>query len=87
MTKKDFEFIAATIAAMPAFSPTLRDQKRSCALTFANALQEANPRFQRQRFLDAACKFDDETISAHFNAAKGGLRSALGWTNAEEMNK
>jgi hypothetical protein len=73
MTKKHFEFIAATIAAMPAFSPTLRDQKRSCALAFAKALQETNPKFQRERFLDAACKFDAETISAHFNAARAEM--------------
>ena len=56
MTKKDFEFIAATIAAMPAFSASLRDQKTSCALAFAKALQTANPKFDQRRFLDA-CKF------------------------------
>ena len=54
MTKKDFEFIAATIAAMPAFSPSLQDQKTNCTLAFARALEAANPRFKRERFL-AAC--------------------------------
>ena len=56
MTKKDFTFIAATIAAMPTFSASLRDQRRSCALAFANALAATNPRFDRDRFLDAATK-------------------------------
>ena len=56
MTKKDFQFIAATIAAMPAFSSTLRDQKTSCASAFATALAVANPRFNRARFLSACLK-------------------------------
>jgi hypothetical protein len=55
MTKKDFTFIASTIAAMPTFSPALRDQRRSCALAFATALASTNPRFDRDRFLRAAC--------------------------------
>ena len=73
MTKKHFEFIAATIAAMPAFSPTLRDQRRSCALAFAKALQKTNPNFNRERFLDAATKLNDEMITAHFNEAKAEI--------------
>ena len=60
MTKKDFTFIAATIAAMPTFSPALRDQRRSCALAFAAALAATNPRFDRDRFLDAATKINAE---------------------------
>ena len=56
MTKKHFEFIAQTIAAMPTFSPALRDQRRSCALAFASALAATNPRFNRDRFVEAATK-------------------------------
>ena len=53
MTKKHFEFIAATIAAMPTFAPSLRAQKDSCARAFADALARENPRFDRARFLKA----------------------------------
>lgn len=53
MTRKHFEFIAATIAAMPTHAATLRTQKRSCALAFADALAKENPRFDRERFLKA----------------------------------
>jgi len=53
MTKKHFEFIAATIAAMPDFADTLRAQKASCASSFADALQKTNPRFDRARFIKA----------------------------------
>ena len=53
MTRKHFEFIAATIAAMPSHAPSLRSAKRSCALSFADALAKENPRFDRERFLKA----------------------------------
>ena len=53
MTRKHFEFIASTIAAMPTHAATLRTQKRSCALAFADALASQNPRFDRGRFLKA----------------------------------
>lgn len=53
MTKKHFEFIAATIAAMPGHAPSLRAQKESCARSFADALTKENPRFDRARFLKA----------------------------------
>jgi len=58
MTKKDFTFIASTIAAMPTFSASLSDQRKSCALAFATALAATNPRFDRDRFLAAACPVD-----------------------------
>lgn len=53
MTKKHFEFIAATIAAMPDFAASLRNQKASCATTFADALQKENPKFDRALFIKA----------------------------------
>tara|TARA_R110000822_G_scaffold143591_2_gene281945 strand:+ start:127 stop:315 length:189 start_codon:yes stop_codon:yes gene_type:complete len=61
MTKKHFEFIAQTIAAMPTFSPALRDQRRSCALAFASALAAANPRFDR--FVEAATKINADLFA------------------------
>lgn len=73
MTKKHFEFVAATIAAMPAFSPSLRDQRRSCALAFAKALEATNPNFNRERFLQAACEVNDKIINDHFNEAKAEM--------------
>ena len=57
MTKKHFEFIARTIAAMPSFAPSLRTQKASCARAFADSLELCNPKFNRDRFL-AACGLD-----------------------------
>ena len=58
MTKKDFTFIATVIASMPTFSPALRAQRKSCANAFAAALATTNPRFDRDRFLNAACPVD-----------------------------
>jgi hypothetical protein len=54
MTRKHFQIIAKIIASMPTFSETLRTQKRSCALAFADALPKENAQFDRLRFL-AAC--------------------------------
>lgn len=51
---RHFAFIAATIKAMPDHAPSLRTQKRSVALAFADACAGTNPRFDRRRFL-AAC--------------------------------
>jgi len=51
---RHFAFIAAVIKAMPSHAPTLRAQKRSTALAFADACAGSNPRFDRQRFM-AAC--------------------------------
>ena len=53
MTKKHFEFIASTIAAMPDFADSLRNQKASCARAFADALQKENPKFNRAIFVKA----------------------------------
>ena len=47
MTRRDFELIAATIAAMAAFD------RQFCARAFANALAGTNPQFDRDRFLRA----------------------------------
>ena len=54
MTRKHFDTIAKIIAAMPTHAPSLRAQKRSCALAFANGLAKENPRFNLDKFL-AAC--------------------------------
>ena len=48
---RHFAFIAATIKAMPDHAATLRTQKRSVALAFADACARTNPRFDRRRFL------------------------------------
>jgi len=50
---RHFAFIAATIKAMPDHAATLRTQKRSVALAFADACAGTNPRFDRARFLRA----------------------------------
>lgn len=55
---RHFAFIAATIAAMPDHAATLRTQKRSCGLAFADACGRTNPKFDRARFL-RACGLED----------------------------
>jgi hypothetical protein len=50
---RHFSFIPATIAGMPSFSATLRTQKRSVALAFADACATTNPKFDRKRFMEA----------------------------------
>lgn len=50
---RHFAFIAATIKAMPDHAPSLRAQKRSVTLAFADACDGTNPRFDRARFLRA----------------------------------
>lgn len=50
---RHFAFIAATIAALPSHAASLRDQKRSTALAFADACACTNPRFDRAHFLKA----------------------------------
>jgi len=54
MEHRHFAFIAATIAAMPDFAPSLRAQKESVTSAFADALAKTNPRFDRDRFIAAA---------------------------------
>lgn len=56
MTRAHFEFIAATIAAMPDHAVTLRAQKESTARTFADSLAKTNPNFDREKFLTACAK-------------------------------
>jgi len=53
MTKKDFQLIADTIKGMPSHSASLRSARRSAALAFADSLAITNPRFNRERFLQA----------------------------------
>ena len=48
---RHFAFIAGVIKAMPAHAASLRAQKRSTALAFADACASTNPRFDRARFL------------------------------------
>lgn len=54
---RHFSFIAAVIRDMPDHADTLRAQKRSVALAFADACKATNGRFNRDRFL-AACGFE-----------------------------
>lgn len=58
MEHRHFAFIAATIAGMPDFSPSLRTAKLSTASTFADACAGTNARFDRARFF-AACGLID----------------------------
>ncbi len=62
---RHFAFIAATIKAMPDHAPSLRAQKRSTALAFADACAGTNPRFDRARFL-LACG----AIAANLNPTR-----------------
>ena len=55
---RHFAFIAAVIAAMPTHAASLRAQKRSGALAFADACAGTNPRFDRGRFLRACNESD-----------------------------
>lgn len=54
---RHFAFIASVIAGMPTHAVSLRAQKRSTALAFADACANTNPRFDRGRFL-RACNED-----------------------------
>lgn len=53
MTKKDFKLIALILAGHNVF-PRQRNSRDELALSFADALEQVNPRFNRERFL-AAC--------------------------------
>jgi hypothetical protein len=59
MTRRDFQFIANVINAMPSFNVSLRTQKQSCAAAFAEALYVTNVNFDREKFL-AACNTNNE---------------------------
>lgn len=50
---RHFSFIAGVVKAMPDHAPSLRAQKRSIALAFADACAGTNSRFDRARFLTA----------------------------------
>lgn len=50
---RHFAFIAAVIAGMPDHAASLRAQKRSCAISFAEACAGSNARFDRARFMRA----------------------------------
>jgi len=56
MTPRHFEFIAATIRAMPAFAESLRTQRTSCAHAFADALAKTHGNFDRERFITDATR-------------------------------
>lgn len=53
MTKRDFELIARVIRSVPSWDESDSARRRELAMTFANALTETNPRFDRERFLEA----------------------------------
>lgn len=54
MTREQFNYIASVINSMPVHAPTLRSQVTSVALTFANALEDTNKLFDREKFLTAS---------------------------------
>lgn len=68
MTRKDYILIASAIWASANRMPvSLTDQHhnnvldaaiRSVAESVADTLADDNPRFDRERFLEAACKYD-----------------------------
>lgn len=58
MTKKDFELIAEVIATLPE-SISYNDQEQVAA-AFADRLATTNPRFDRDRFMDAAMSIDED---------------------------
>ena len=53
MQHRHFAFIANVIANMPDHAMALRVQKRSVASSFALALENTNPNFDRARFFSA----------------------------------
>lgn len=55
MTKKDFQMIADVLARAAGGSPDDENMREYLARAFANMLADANPRFDRARFL-TACK-------------------------------
>lgn len=56
MTKKDFQVIAAVIAALPHVGElgNMYDPRNAVALAFADALAPLNPRFKRALFIQEA---------------------------------
>jgi hypothetical protein len=66
MTKRDFELIAGTITRLRTTVRTNYNSVRSILIDelaeeFANSLTSTNPRFNRQRFLDA-CGLDSDLV-------------------------
>jgi hypothetical protein len=55
MTRKDFQLIADVLKASST-SPMNRCVVQELAVTFASELAKINPRFNKQRFLDACLK-------------------------------
>lgn len=53
-TQRHYVFIAGVIAAMPSHSHSLRTQKTSCAVSFADAFASQSSQFKRDVFM-AAC--------------------------------
>lgn len=55
---RHFSFIAGVIKAMPSHAASLRAQRRSTAVAFADACAGTNQRFDRARFM-RACGVED----------------------------
>lgn len=60
LTKKDYTLIASVINLYTdaQITPILHKYSRSIAITFANALEKDNPRFDREKFLQMCLKGD-----------------------------
>lgn len=53
MTKKDYELIAIVISDLPSFVEVTEVGHERIALRFAGALKSKNPKFNRNKFLQA----------------------------------
>jgi len=51
MNRNDYFLIAKIIHDMPTHAPSLRSQRRSCALAMADGFEKDNPAFDRFKFL------------------------------------
>jgi hypothetical protein len=58
MTKKDFILIARVVQSLHRSYESPIEQRRYTAETFADELEKINPRFNRDRFVDA-CTGDE----------------------------
>ena len=67
MQHRHFAFIANVIANMPDHAMSLRAQKRSVASSFALALENTNPNFDRARFFSAVGVDDPYVTQAMYD--------------------
>ena len=73
MQHRHFAFIANVIANMPDHAASLRAQKRSVASSFALALENTNPNFDRARFFNAVGVDDPYVTQAMYGDLQDDL--------------